>query len=77
METCLIAIGNSYGVRLPKSLIRQFNLDKSKLEIIVKDDGLLIAPVVEMPPLSEWDRLFKKATKNGFNAEEAAAEFKD
>jgi antitoxin component of MazEF toxin-antitoxin module len=29
MQTRLILIGNSFGIRLPKTLINQLNLDKS------------------------------------------------
>ncbi len=77
MQTRLIAIGNSYGIRLPKAIIKRFDLDKNNLEIIVKEDGILITPVVNVPPLSEWDNLFKEARKKGFNAEKDAEEFKD
>ena len=77
MQTRLIAIGNSYGVRLPKSIIRQFDLDKTNLEIIVKKDGILITPIADVPPLSDWERLFKEAKKKGFNAEKDAEEFND
>jgi len=77
MQTRLIAIGNSFGVRLPKSIIKQFNLDKTDLEITVKDDGILITPVVDVPPLADWDKLFKDAKKKGFDAEMDAKEFAD
>jgi antitoxin component of MazEF toxin-antitoxin module len=66
MQTRLIRIGNSYGIRLPKSVIKQLNLDKSNLEIMVKDEGILITAVPDVPPLDEWDQLFKKARKNDF-----------
>ena len=77
MQTRLIAIGNSYGIRLPKSLIRQFDLDKAKLEITVKEDGILITPIANVPPLNEWERLFDEASKNGFDAVKDADEFSD
>lgn len=77
MQTRLIAIGNSFGVRLPKSIIRQFNLDKTALEIIVKEDGILITPVADVPPLADWDKQFKAAKKKGFNAEKDAQDFND
>ena len=38
MQTRLIAIGNSYGIRIPKSIIQQLNLDKKNIEISVKDN---------------------------------------
>jgi antitoxin component of MazEF toxin-antitoxin module len=77
MQTRLVAIGNSYGIRLPKAIIKRFDLDKNDLEIIVKEDGILITPVTDVPPLLAWDKLFKEAKKKGFNAEEDAKEFSD
>ncbi len=75
MQTRLIPIGNSYGIRLPKSIIKQFDLDKNDLEIVVKEEGILITPTTAGPPLAEWDRLFKEAKRKGFNSEEDAKGF--
>jgi antitoxin MazE len=61
MQTKLIQIGNSMGLRLPKSLIKHFNLDKSAIEIIVESDGIKIKPSLGVPPLESWDLMFKKA----------------
>lgn len=77
MQTKLIPIGNSFGIRIPKSIIKQFDLDKSNLEIVVKEDGILITPVTDVPPLKDWDKLFAEANKNGFNAKQDAADFSD
>ena len=41
----LIRIGNSRGVRIPKSLIQQAKLEGQKLEFTVLEDGLLIKRV--------------------------------
>jgi antitoxin component of MazEF toxin-antitoxin module len=77
MQTRLIAIGNSYGIRLPKSIIKQFALDKNSLEIVVKDDGIFITPVANVPPLNEWDRLFNEAKKKGFDEMKDVTDFAD
>lgn len=45
MQTRLVSIGNSLGVRLPKSLIKQFDLDKGDIELVVKKEGILIIPL--------------------------------
>lgn len=65
------------GVRLPKSIIKQFDFDKGVIEIVVKEEGILITPVADTPPLQEWDRLFKEAKKKGFNPEKDAKEFSE
>ena len=44
METKLIKIGNSFGVRIPKSLIKQYELSDN-IEIDPTDKGILIKPV--------------------------------
>jgi len=41
METKLVKIGNSYGVRIPKSLIQQYELT-SNIEIDPTENGILI-----------------------------------
>ena len=41
----------------------------------MKEDGIFITPVADVPPLSDWDKLFKEAKKKGFDAEEDAKEF--
>lgn len=77
MQTKLIPIGNSFGIRIPKSIIQQFDLDKNNLEIVVKEDGILITPIADVLPLKDWDKLFLEAKKKGFNAKEDAVNFSD
>jgi antitoxin MazE len=45
--THLIKIGNSQGIRIPKSLIEQSRLEGKELKLQVVDEGLLIAPSKE------------------------------
>jgi len=75
MQTRLVAIGNSYGIRLPKALIKQFDLDKGNIEIIAKKDGILITPMATVLPLQHWDKVFKQAKKKGFNAKADQKQF--
>lgn len=63
MQVRLIQIGNSMGVRLPKSLIKQFGLDKGEVEILIEKDGIKIRQAVTTPALETWEMLFKKASK--------------
>jgi len=73
----LIPIGNSFGIRLPKSIIKQFNFDKNNLEIVIKENGILITAISDVPPLQDWDKLFLEAKKNGFDSKNDEAEFSD
>ncbi len=43
--TMLTKIGNSQGIRIPKPLIQQANLENVSLELVVLENGLLIKPV--------------------------------
>ncbi|WP_458701553.1 AbrB/MazE/SpoVT family DNA-binding domain-containing protein [Sulfurospirillum sp. 1307] len=43
--TTLTKIGNSQGIRIPKPLIQQANLENKSLELEVLENGLLIKPV--------------------------------
>ena len=45
--TTLIRIGNSQGVRIPKAVIEQAQLENKELEFQVIDDGLLIHPITK------------------------------
>lgn len=43
--TQLVRIGNSQGVRIPKSLIEQAHLEGKELKLQLVSGGLLIAPL--------------------------------
>ncbi len=56
----LIRIGNSRGVRIPKTLIQQAGLADQELEFTVIEDGLLIKPV-HRQPRQGWEQLIREA----------------
>ena len=60
--TTLIRIGNSQGVRIPKTIIEQAKLDNKELEFKVMDDGLLIQPVKK--PRHDWKMQFDIALQS-------------
>ena len=43
--TTLTKIGNSQGIRIPKTLIQQAHLENVSLELEVLENGLLIKPI--------------------------------
>lgn len=45
--TSLIKIGNSQGIRIPKTIIKQAHLENASLELEVLENGLLIKPMQE------------------------------
>ena len=64
MQAKLIQIGNSKGLRIPKSYIEQFDLDKGKIEIVIETDGIKIKRLSSIPPIETWELLFQQAEKN-------------
>ena len=56
--TTLIRIGNSQGVRIPKAIIEQAQLNDKELKFKIIDDGLLIQPLKK--PREGWKKQFEK-----------------
>jgi antitoxin MazE len=77
MQTKLIKVGNSFGVRIPKGIVNQYKLEESNIEIITSSEGVLLKPVSKIPPLSAWDACFETAKKQGFKANEDLKQFED
>ena len=55
----LIRIGNSQGIRIPKAIIAQAQLNDRELNFKIIDEGLLIQPIKK--PRQGWKKLFEKA----------------
>lgn len=61
MKAKVIKIGNSRGIRIPKSLIDESGL-KSEVELEVNDGQIIIKPVSKSR--ENWEASFKKMAKN-------------
>ena len=57
----LIRIGNSQGVRIPKVIIEQAQLEGTELVFKISDEGLLIQPLKK--PRKGWKKEFDKILK--------------
>lgn len=62
MKASIVRIGNSRGIRLPKSILDQCHL-KDSVEIEVEDNALIIKPA--HLPRSEWAESFSKMAQHG------------
>ncbi len=60
MKTKVVKIGNSRGIRIPKSLIHESGL-KDEVELEVSDGQIIIKPI--SANRESWDAAFKKMAK--------------
>lgn len=58
MQTQIIRIGNSQGIRIPKVLIQELNLSGT-IQLTKSDQGLLIS---SNQPRPGWEKAFKQAS---------------
>jgi antitoxin MazE len=59
MKTNIVQIGNSKGIRIPKTLLEQMQFEKS-VEFQVTPEGLLLRPVQEKEnvlPRAGWEEM--------------------
>jgi antitoxin MazE len=61
METSIIKIGNSKGLRLSKTILEKYNI-KEKVEIILEKGQIILRPIKK--PRKNWDIEFKKMRLN-------------
>jgi antitoxin MazE len=71
METKLIKIGNSFGVRIPKSLIQQYHLS-ADIEINPTAEGILIKQ--KRQSRAGWEEQLIAAIKNGHQPDDELLE---
>ncbi len=62
METAIIKIGNSKGLRLSKTILEQYNI-KDKVEIILEMGQIIIKPIET--PRKNWEAAFEKMSQEG------------
>jgi len=57
METSIIKIGNSKGLRLSKSILEKYNIGE-KIEIILEKGRIILKPIEK--PRKNWETAFRK-----------------
>ena len=62
METAIIKIGNSKGLRLSKTILDKYNI-KDKVQIILEEGQIIIKPIET--PRQNWEAAFEKMSKEG------------
>lgn len=61
METAIIQIGNSKGLRLSKTILKQYNI-KDKVEMILEKGHIILKPIHS--PRKNWAKAFEKMHEN-------------
>jgi antitoxin MazE len=62
MDISLISIGNSKGIRLPKTILEKYNIQDS-IELILEKGYIILKP--KTSARKGWDKAFKKMHENG------------
>jgi antitoxin MazE len=62
METSIIKIGNSKGLRLSKQILEQYQIT-DKVEMILESDKIILKAINE--PRQGWDLAFKEMSVHG------------
>ena len=57
METPIIKIGNSKGLRLSKIILEKYNI-KDKVQLILENDQIVLKPIDN--PRENWEKEFKR-----------------
>lgn len=61
METAIIKIGNSKGLRLSKTILEKYSI-KDKVELILEKGQIILKPIEE--PRKNWEQAFEKMHLN-------------
>ncbi len=61
METPIIKIGNSKGLRLSKTILDKYQI-KEKVELILEEDQIVLRPIDS--PRKNWEEKFQEMAKN-------------
>lgn len=62
METSIIRIGNSKGLRLSKTILEKYNI-KDKVELILEKGQIILKPISK--PRNDWEKKFKEMAELG------------
>ena len=66
MQTNLIAVGNSKGLRLPKAILAQCGIE-DRVSLKITQEGLLISPV--RSPRQGWEERIKEECRSSTDTE--------
>lgn len=62
MRLAVVSIGNSKGIRIPKTILDKYQISNS-VEMEMREDGLVLRPIRK--PREGWEESFKQMHENG------------
>ena len=62
MLISIVNIGNSQGIRIPKSILSQCHIN-DKVELEIEDNKIILKPI-QNKPRNNWNIKFKEMTEN-------------
>lgn len=62
MQISVVPIGNSKGIRLPKTVLAKYNIQEL-VELVLEENFILIKPIYQ--PRQGWEEAFKAMHDNG------------
>jgi Growth regulator len=62
MDVSVINIGNSRGIRLPKTILEQYNISDT-VELVLEKEEIILRP--KASPRKGWEDAFKQMHANG------------
>ena len=61
MKATIVPIGNSKGIRIPKTILEQCNIEK-EVVLEIEDQNIIIKPF-KKEPRKNWEQYFRKMKK--------------
>jgi len=62
MHLAIVSIGNSKGIRIPKTILDKYQIS-DVVDVEMRDDGLVLRPVRK--PREGWEEAFRQMHQNG------------
>ena len=62
MRLAVVSIGNSKGIRIPKTVLDKYQISNS-VEVEMREDSLVLRPVRK--PREGWEEAFRRMHQNG------------
>jgi antitoxin MazE len=63
MKATIVPIGNSKGIRIPKTILEQCNIEK-EVVLEIEDQNIIIKPF-KKEPRKNWAQYFRKMKERG------------